>query len=462
MEPILQRIADFIQRQELAIAGDRILVAISGGADSVFLAYALKQLGYEIGLAHINYQLRGEESDEEEALVRQYADTWKVPLYVLNEDTPSLLQFEKDSLQQVARRIRYEFFEELMDEQGYDCCALAHQADDQSEQAVLSLLTGNASDILQQIPVKRERYVRPLLCCSREEIVKVLVAEKLTYATDSSNLKNDYLRNRVRNQVIPIMEEVNSNTSEQLRQKQSKYAAQKEFLDIILDSWMKSCLLTEEEYPQQVLDWRPFVDTWGKAHLPLLIAYILEKWGMHGHQLWQGVSLIEAQVGKKVFFEDKMLLRIRNGLQWGREVLSEEKTIEWSKAHLQEMPFRVDWGNWTLEIHILGDEKPQLSSKQHFYLDIDRLSFPLALRHWQEGDVMQPLGMTGHKRLSDIFVDEKYTSVQKRQAFVLEDREKVLLLSDFRIADSVRLTAATERILVLKYYEKNNRNHISH
>lgn len=443
------RIKDFILEHSLCKVEDKMLVAISGGPDSVFLAYAMQELGYQVALAHVNYQLRGDESDQEEILVRKYAAMWQIPLFVKKLDTQEIVDNSKDSLQEVARKIRYDFFEETMNDQGYNRCALAHQADDQSEQALLSLLTGNASTILQKIPVKRERYIRPLLSISRAEIVNALNDAGLSFATDSSNLKNDYLRNRVRNRVLPTMREVNPKADEQLRAKQEKYASQKAFLNTVLESWMQSCLLSTPEEPVQQIDWRPFVDSWGKEHLPLLVAYVLEKWGLHGHLLWQGVSLVDAQVGKKLMLEKQQLLRVRNGLQWGRVVEKSQEVIGIQETELLETCLK-SWGTREIRFAFLQEEKPQLSSRKHFYLDVDQLIFPLTLRSWQEGDSMQPLGMEGHKKLSDIFVDEKYTSVQKQEAFVLEDRDKVLLLSDFRIAEPVKLTNQTQRILVVE------------
>lgn len=447
---LLTRISNLITEQSLCTNEGRILVAISGGPDSVFLAYVMQELGYQIGLAHINYQLRGAESDQEETLVRNYAKNWGVPLFVKSLNAKELIDNSKDSLQEVARRIRYDFFEETMDKSGFVRCALAHQADDQTEQVMLSLLTGNAAAVLQQIPVKRERYIRPLLVCTREEILEGLANAGLSYATDSSNLKNDYLRNRVRNRILPLLREVNPNADEQLRRKQELYISQNNFLTAVMDRWVKSCLLTEPEDAVQILDWRPFVDTWGKEHLEVFIAHTLGEWGLHGHSLWQGVRLVDAQVGKKLLVAEKTLLRIRNGLQWGKLESREEAEIEISKTDTIQFPIAFEWKHRKIQFSILKEGKPLFSSKKHFYLNLDQVKFPLTLRSWREGDYMQPLGMAGHKKLSDIFVDEKYTTVQKQEAFVLEDREKVLLLSDFRIADAVRLTDQAERILVVE------------
>lgn len=449
MSPLLKRISAFIHDQQLCQPEDRILLAISGGPDSVFLAYAMRQLGYDTGLIHINYQFRGAESNREEALVRQYAKAWEVPLFVKKPAAKKQVEASKGSLQEVARKIRYDFFEKIMDKEGYDLCALAHQADDQSEQAMLSLLTGNASSLLQKIPVKRDRYIRPLLAVSRVEIIEALTEAGLTYALDSSNQKNDYLRNRVRNRVFPVLREVNPKADEHLRRKQEQYAAQKSFLDSVLASWAASCLLSTATESVQQIDWRPFVDSWGKQHLPLFVAYVLEQWGLHGHLLWQGVSLIDTQVGKKVLVGEHQLLRIRNGLQWGRVEAHFQKAIEIHEKDILAGCVK-SWFRRKLHFKLLGDAKPQLGNRAHFYLDMDRIRFPLCLRAWEEGDTMQAFGMQGHKKLSDIFVDEKFTSVQKQEAFVLEDKERVLLLSDFRIAEPVRLTEKTKSILLVE------------
>ena len=327
---------------------------------------------------------------------------------------------------------------------------MAHQADDQSEQVLLSLLTGNATSIIQQIPIQRENFIRPLLAISRDEIMDFLHREELAYAIDSSNLKNDYLRNRIRNRVRPELKEINPKADQQLRKKQQWYAQQKAFLDKSLTHWLKSCLLTEEEEVSQILDWRPFIDTWGKEHLPLLLAQVLSHWDIHGHALWQGIELKDAQVGKRLIFGDKELIRVRNGLEWSKKDLKEKEQIVLQEADFLASKCVIDWGTEQIRISYLDVGKPDLANKKHFYLAAEYIQFPLTVRSWQQGDSMQPFGMKGHKKLSDIFVDEKYTNVQKSQAFVLEDQDKILLLSGFRIADSVKVSSETNRILFVE------------
>jgi len=448
LETLYKDIALFIQEQHLCASTDRILVAISGGPDSVFLAFALQKLGYEIGLAHVNFQLRGEESDAEETLVRQLAEQWQVPIFVKKVDTKAVVQLEKKSTQEVARQLRYDFFEEMMEAEAYDRCALAHQADDQSEQAILSLMLGNASSVLQQIPVRRDRYIRPLLGISRAKILAALAQAELPFATDSSNLKNDYLRNRVRNVILPELEQLNAKAASQLRQKQQLYASQKAFLDQIFEQAARQAV--DEVGEGKRLSWEAFIEQWGEENLPLFVAFVLEKWGLHGHRLWQGVALIQAQVGKKVEMGEAVLERTRTGLVFAEKQKQSQEGFDIQFADFEAGKSFL-WGNKKLVLSLAERKDISLTSKQHFYLAIEKLHFPLHLRAWQQGDVMQPLGLQGRKKISDIFVDEKFDTVQKRNAFVLEDKGGILLLSDFRIADRVKLSDQSQQIGVIFY-----------
>lgn len=442
VQVLLQHIADCIRKNALFTEQDRILVGISGGPDSVILAYALYHLGYQIGLAHVNYQARGKDSEDEEVLIRQYAARWQVPVYVHRCALKELTAASNDSFQVVAREVRYTFFESLLATQGYTHCATAHHADDQTESLLLSLLRGNSSAVFKGIPVQRGPYVRPLIHLKKTAIIDFLDAQQLPYSIDYTNLENDYLRNRVRNQVLPLLSELNPAASDQLTQRFAWYELQREFIEKQLAHWYESSC--DSNAQGQTLDWTGFVQAHSNEHLPLLLAFTLEKWGLHGHTLWAAMELRHSQTGKSTPTNQGTVVRTRTGLQ----LLTEPGTLPASLLIQRfEGEQTVVLGDQSIRMKLATAHPVDYRNPRIFYLDADRLSWPLVVRSWQQGDRMTPYGMKGQKKLSDIFIDEKYSLAEKGRAVVIEDQEKIVALSGFRIADEGKVRAKTQHVL---------------
>ncbi len=440
---ILDKITHAIEKYELFEKKDRVLVAVSGGPDSVFLAYVLHHQQYDIGIAHVNYQLRGEESEAEAALVQKIAHQWNIPVYIKTHETEKLLTERKDSLQMLARELRYTFFEETMNKEGYQYCATAHHADDQAESIIFSLLKGNSADFVKAIPYKRERYVRPLLGLNKTEIEMMCQHFDLPFLIDSSNMKEDYARNKIRHSVIPALKHLHPNPGEQLVNRTAWYEFQSKWMNSILNQWKERCMIDSF-----TLDWKEFEMEFGRKYIPLLLVYVFEQWGIHGHELWEGTQLYKLQVGKKILTKKGALWRTREGIQWSPtsseydqevvphliiEEIKEETKIHWNNCQLTFYPHYVD--------------QPVFGLKNVFFLDQDKISFPLKIRHWHTGDRMVPFGMNQQKKLSDIFIDEKFSLQQKQQAVIMEDQHHILLVSDFRIDHRVRLGEHTRRVL---------------
>ncbi|MFK7926406.1 MAG: tRNA lysidine(34) synthetase TilS [Bacteroidia bacterium] len=442
--PTIQHtVAQTIDTHALLKPNERVLVAISGGPDSVLLAYILHQLGYPIGLAHVNYNLRAEASDGEEKLVRQYAKEWQVPIYVQNVDTQAHAQIKQLSFQDAARRLRYSFFEQIMAEEGYTKCATGHQANDQIESVLMSLFKGNSPSVLKGIPRLRGPYIRPLLDLSRTEVLNGLAELGLQYGTDHTNDENDYLRNQFRNQVIPVLHHINPSVGDQIISRHDWYEKQNTFLKQILDSWLDRSIS-----PQNggiLLNWTDFVIEFGTDQLPLLLIAAGERWAWHGHALWRLTELIDTQKGKYIERGDERITRHEVGLFFTQKSASPKlKTLK-----LPSLPKlgTLRFGN--RKIHLLHPANGPYSFGEAgtLYLNSQAIQLPLVIRPWQQGDKMQPFGMKGIKKLSDIFTDQKYSPIQKEQAIVFEDQKQIVALSDFRIANDLKVEAGTSTVL---------------
>lgn len=437
MIPLVLHIQSYIRAQQLLTPGTRVLVAISGGPDSVFLAYTLRTLGYPIGLAHVNYQLRGEDSEAEEQLVRQYAQAWQVPVYVSKKDTYDLLKGNKHSLQTLAREIRYQFFEEIMTAEGYAFCATAHHADDQVESILLSLLRGSPSPTFSPIPTRRGPYIRPLLTCQKAEILNAVHTLGLKYGIDRSNRESLYLRNQMRNEVIPFLSQYAPSLPSQLLAKVENYRSDHHLLEALLAPWHQRC----EQIPFQ-LDWTHFEEAMGAQHLSAFVRYVLIQWGLHGHRLQEALHLISSQSGKFINTDLGRLVRTRKGLE-----LIQIEAFTGASISFEDFPLdqSLNFMGHRLSLRFPDEKKPDFSQSTDFYFDLDKFHFPLIFRTWQEGDKMIPLGMKTHKKISDIFIDEKYGHTQKKKAIIVEANQEIICLLGFRISENVKLTAQSKR-----------------
>lgn len=438
----LEMVQETIQKNALLPPKARVLVAISGGPDSIFLAYCLHQLGYQIGLAHVNYKLRGEDSNQEEQLVRSYGEKWNVPVFVQVCDTKAHAEVHQLSVQVAARKLRYSFFERLLEEEPFDYCATGHHANDQVESILMSFFRGNKPQILHGIPRKRGPYVRPLIDLDKTQILQSLEELALSFGMDYTNEENTYLRNQFRNQLIPVLHQVNPSISSQLLNRYEWYQQQQQLLTRLLSSELSTCI-TEEQEGQRLI-WTSFIQKWGKSFLPQLIIAAGQHWGWHGQILWRMLELMESQAGKLIEGPASIVTRVQEGLFFHPK----PQELPPQRLHFSALPLppSIEWAGRTLHFAFPA-QAPYSFGKNLFFVDLEKIQFPLQIREWQEGDKMQPYGMKGMKKLSDIFIDAKFSPLQKEKAIVIEAGNQIIALSDFRIAEPVKITDRSQKVL---------------
>ncbi len=447
-DQISQVVSKYINQHKLFNQSDRVLVAVSGGPDSIFLAHVLHYLGYELGIAHVNYQLRGADSEEEENMVQHLADYWNIPIWVQTIDTQQLLTQGDVSLQMLARRLRYQFFDQLLVDEGFKVCATAHHKDDDIETLLLSLIKGNQFDLFYRIPVKRGPYARPLLDIRKEDIVQALHQAGISYSIDYTNLENIYQRNRVRNEIIPSASVINPRLTDHLITRYEWYKDQVGMLKILLSDWYTQCV--EEGEESTILNDQVFLESPYHSYKKVLYAYTLQQWGLHGHLLWEGVQLAYSMSGKKLDMPDgSIIYKTSVGLEWVRV----KPDLEWEYELLEiddTVTIRSSTGHYISVIKHNTVNIPYIQSP-NLFMDIQKLHFPLKIRHWSTGDKMVPLGMRLEKKLSDIFIDEKFTPMEKERAIVIESNEMIVGVLGFRIADSVKIDTSTRAVIEIAF-----------
>lgn len=430
---MLQKLQNHINLNLPFLKEKKLLLAVSGGIDSMVLVRLCHQLQLNFAVAHCNFQLRGNESDEDEMLVIQTCQDGYIPYFLNSFDTLEFAKENKLSIQLAARKLRYDWFYKLMNENGFDYILTAHHLDDSLETFLINFTRGSGLDGLTGIPEQNDKIVRPLLIFSRNEIETFAQENNIAWREDSSNASDKYLRNKLRHDVIPILKELNpsllssfENTIKNLKQSQS-----------LVDDASKTVYekVASEQENQIVFD------------LDLLLkyqnhqAYLFSWLSDFGFTDWDSVyDLVSAQSGKQVMSNSHVLLKNRNTLLlFPREENSEEVIYLIDKGQNEvKVPLNLTFCN-------VSDISVQ--STNVIFVDEEKLQFPLTLRKWNEGDIFYPFGMKGKKKLSKFFKDEKYSLLDKSNAWLLCSNDQIVWVIGKRQDNRFKITETTTKII---------------
>lgn len=420
---------------------DTILLGVSGGIDSVVLADLLESAGLAFAVAHCNFNLRGEESDRDQTFVQQLAARYDKPFFSKSFDTKAMAAERGISVEMAARELRYAWFEEIRRAHHFDWIAVAHHRDDQLETFFLNLTRGTGLSGLTGMKAVQGRIVRPLLFATRPEIEAYAFERRLEYREDNSNRQTVFLRNKIRHQVLPLMEALNPSFREGLQgtmeHLQDAYSIFREAVERAKERVVrrKSADVTELLIPELKL----------LNPLSTYLYEMLRPFHFNGEVVGEIVSGLDGQPGKAYFSPTHRAVL-------DRDVLLVQKLAEPSadRFYLDEActelrsPFRL-----TLTPQTRGAGFLLSTSQKMAMIDRDKLQYPLILRRWQKGDYFQPLGMKGMKKLSDFFVDEKFSLPEKEHTWLLTNGEEIVWIVGVRLDDRYKITPATTNILVL-------------
>jgi tRNA(Ile)-lysidine synthase len=439
---MLEPFQQFLARHQAPLPPQRTLLAVSGGLDSVVLLDLFVRAGLAVGIAHANFGLRGEESEGDEAFVRQLADRYGLPCFTRRFDTRALVQQEGISTQMAARALRYPWFEELRQQQGYDFIATAHHASDALETTLLNLVRGTGLAGLKGIAFRNGRLIRPLLFATRDDIARYAAQQQLSWREDSSNQSTYYRRNRLRHRVVPVLKELNPSLESTFQQTAERLRAAEALLAEYQLQWEAQAVQRQ--------------GTWVRISLAALrqctepayrLAAVLGPFGFSYQQAQQVVEGLDGLTGKRFGSGTHTLLLDRDSLLLTPDLPPPQE------VQLGTSDAQVAYGTLQLRQQLLPRPADlAFPTAPHTALfDADCLEYPLRLRPWQPGDWFQPLGMEGKKKkVSDLLVDLKIPRTQKDQVPVLTDRHGQLVwVVGLRADHRFRVTGTTTRLVQL-------------
>ncbi|MBN8567078.1 MAG: tRNA lysidine(34) synthetase TilS [Flavobacteriales bacterium] len=413
----------------------KMLIAVSGGLDSMVLLDLISKTNIEFAVAHCNFQLREDESDEDENFVQSYCKENSIQGFFQKFDTQQFVEDEKLSIQVAARKLRYEWFYELLAKENFDFVATAHHLDDQLETFLINFSRGTGLDGLTGIPSLNDKIIRPLLIFSRAEIEIFANENNLKWREDSSNASDKYVRNKIRHHLVPILKELNSsfldsfeNTLQNLNQAQTLVddASRIVYRKVVKD-----------------VDNQKKIDLNELLQLPNYQAYLYQWLLPFGFSAWQDIyDLVNAQSGKQIFSEHFRLLKDREILiiQPKSAKVSDEYFIQENQSQL----------NFPLKLSFCNVDDITISDSKTIFVDADALKFPLQLRKWQEGDYFYPFGMNGKKKISKFFKDEKFSVIDKEKIWLLCSENRIVWIVGKRMDDHFKVTENTQTIIKIQ------------
>lgn len=425
---MLSKVKDYIKKHKLLSLSDLYIVALSGGADSVALLLLLDEMGYKVHALHCNFHLRGEESDRDERFCEDLCLKKNIPFHRIHFDTLMYAETHKMSVEMAARELRYRYFEQLRKDIGAEAICVAHHQDDTVETVLLNLVRGTGLRGLTGIQPRNGAILRPLLCVTRTEIEAYLATKQQDYVTDSTNLETDFVRNKIRLQVVPLLRQLNPAVSENIVRTAEHLTEAQKVLDAVVDTYKGSnqldlCAL------QQVGSAEYIVFEW------------LKQYGFNGSQVQQVIS---AETGS-IFSSPT-----------GYEVLKDRDRLLVEPTIMAFTPIRIPEEG----TYVLPDDRrlnvrrsnPFVSKDSHeATLDARQVRFPLTVRRVEEGDRMIPYGMTGRKLLSDLMTDLKMSLFDRRRQLVVVDAQGAVVWAiGLRTDHRCRVTDATQEVIAIK------------
>jgi len=457
-----EKVLDYIKRNELIEKDDRILIAFSGGADSLALLCILNELkdnlGITIGACHLNHMLRGDDAKEDERFCRDTAETLRIPFYSKSEDAKAYSKKNGVSVEVAGRELRYAFFKEIMVKERYGKCAVAHHLNDQAETILLNLLRGTGLNGLSGISAKRDEFIRPLLFLSKKEILAYLEQKNLNGREDLSNDENIYQRNKIRNELVPYIEKnFNPDFPRTLARMADTLRVDMDFIEVEVRKAKEKYLLLEVDTDHEGQDGnREILSATVKKeafnlHKAVASRLIMEAirtiktnlMDIEEVHIKDILKLQEGETGKTIDIKDS----ITAYQDYGNIIIRIKKERE-EKELMEELKIPGEYLIEGKKITLRVVDKDDIVKDKHLrYLNGDVMEESITVRHRVDGDRMRPLGMKGYKKLKNILIDKKVSQEKRDELLIFLNRNEVIYVGTMIISDDYKVKANTEKVV---------------
>lgn len=416
-------------------------MAVSGGMDSMVMLHLFHQAGFSIAVAHCNFQLRGEESDEDEIFVAAKCKKWGIPFHSIRFDTNNYAIQHGLSVQMAARELRYNWFHQVKEKENADWIATAHHLSDSVETVLLNLSRGTSLDGLLGIAEKNGFVIRPLLFATHNEITNYAAETGVVWREDRSNETDDYQRNFVRHQIVPKLKQINPAFEQSIAKMVERLSGDGAILTHAIEVWKKQ--FQKNENDKVILAKKGFEPSLDDSYNSALLWRLLRGFGFHFDQSKKIVQALNGQSGKQFLSTSHQLVVDREYL------ILVPLSSELADVTIEEGQVNAYMGNRQLTFLSTTIGGSINKEEAAIVLDIDSLRFPLTWRKWKAGDFFFPLGMTGRKKISDFLVDQKVSLVDKGAVSVLESAGEIAWVVGYRIDDRFKVKPTTEHVLLI-------------
>lgn len=438
---MLKEFTGYIEDNKLVNKNDRVLLAVSGGIDSMVMAHLFIRAGIKTGIAHCNFCLRGEDSEKDEELVRQFAARNKKDFFNVRFDTEAYAKEKGISIQMAARDLRYTWFEKIRKMYEFDSVAIAHNLNDNIETILINLTRGTGIAGLSGIRKTRERVIRPLLFATRKSIENYCKENHIDYREDKSNTETKYIRNKIRHLVLPLLSEINPSiestlkeTSDRLNDINAIFTA---YTIQLRKKVIKKKSMTSEINIEKL---NPYLNN------NTLLFELFRPFGLRPHSLNDLRNIIAGQSGSEIITPTHRIIKNRQELIISEITITDDSCLHYKDLNeFRECPLfkSVRLINITARFRLPA-------SRNTACLDLEQITFPVTVRNWQHGDYFYPLGMKHRKKLSDYFIDNKIPVLTKGQIKILISGNKTVWIIGERIDDRFKITDSTRKVLIIK------------
>tara|TARA_B100001250_G_scaffold408582_1_gene431249 strand:- start:598 stop:1902 length:1305 start_codon:yes stop_codon:yes gene_type:complete len=414
----------------------KILLAVSGGVDSMVLLDLFEKAHSNFSVAHSNFCLRGKESDKDQEFIKLISESRGIECFIQKFNTEEYAKENNISIQMAARELRYSWFQKICQQYNFDFIATAHHMNDSVETLLINLIRGTGFAGLHGIKEIENNIIRPIITLRKEDLIQYAKDNNVEYREDSSNKDEKYIRNKIRNQIIPIMKDINPSVISSVGKTISRIGeVENIYNEFIVDKKENLLIQHDDQYTINI-------DLLLKETSSKQLLYeFISSFGFY--DVDAVFYALSSNSGREFFNNEFYMIKDRNELIISKHIVNNTIIIN-SETRLVKEPFNIEFG-----IHLYSNYSLNNNSKNTMFIDYMQLEFPLLLRPWKEGDSFVPLGMKGSKKLSDYFIDKKYSLIEKKKARVLISNNKVVCIIGDRLDDRFKLVETSEKVYIV-------------